>query len=372
MRIGIDANEANVHTRVGISEYAFQILKKLYDFRKSGRIQHEFVIYLKSRPLETLPEESVWWKYRVVKPSKLWTQIGLPFHLVTTLKKPDVFLTLTHYAPRIAPVPTIVSVMDLSFLHFPETFRKNDLFQLTSWTEYSVKRASKVITISQSSKDDIIKHYHVPNEKVQVVHLGLKELSMENKSVDLKEFGVAKKYILYVGTLQPRKNIARLIEAYSKLDPSVKNDYQLVVIGQKGWLYEDILSAPDKFKVGDDVLFLDYVKDADLPAFYRQAEVFVLPSLYEGFGLPVLEAMRYDCPVITSNVSSLPEAGGDAALYVDPEDVDDIKKAIEKVLTDETLRKQMIEKGRVHYKKFTWEKAASEVLEAIEEVGKKN
>ena len=371
MLIGIDANEANVLSRVGISEYAYQILTKLYEFRSESKNEHSYTIYLKSNPLDHLPKETNFWKYKVVKPSKLWTQIGLPIHLATTTKKPDVFLTLTHYGPRFSKIPTIVSVMDLSYLHYPETFKKNDLYQLTKWTEYSVKKAKKVITISNSSKDDIIKYYKVRPDKVKVVHLGLKNLSMNALSEkELSEFGVNKKFILFVGTLQPRKNIARLIEAFSLLNPGLISDHQLVVIGKKGWLYEDILSAPERFNVKDKVVFLDYISDEDLPTFYRKAEVFVLPSLYEGFGLPVLEAMRYGCPVITSNVSSLPEAGGDAAQYFQPDDVNDIRKTIEKVLTDKELREKMIERGREHYKKFTWEKAAKEVLGAIEEVAK--
>ncbi len=366
--IGIDANEANVVRRVGISEYAYQILTKLYVLREKGNIEYDFVIYLKSMPLDLLPEETAWWSYKIVNPSKFWTQLGLPFHLMTTRKKPDVFLTLTHYAPRVSPVPTIVSVMDLSYLHFPDTFKKNDLYQLTKWTKYSVKNASKVITISQSSKDDIIKFYKTAPDKVKVVHLGLKELSMDKASTELESFGVEGKFLLFVGTLQPRKNIARLIEAFSKLPQHFLDEYQLVVIGKKGWLYEEILAAPKKFQVEKRVLFLDYVSDEDLPSFYKKAELFVLPSLYEGFGLPVLEAMRYGCPVATSNVSSLPEAGGEAAVYFDPENVEDIKKTIEKVLSDNSLRERMKEKGIIHSKKFTWEKAAKEVLTVVEEV----
>ena len=366
--IGIDANEANVTRRVGISEYAYQIVTKLYEFRKKGYIENDFIIYLKSKPLNILPEEQDWWQYKVVRPSKFWTQIGLPFHLMTTSTKPAVFLTLTHYAPRVSPVPTIVSVMDLSFLHYPETFKKNDLYQLTRWTKYSVKNAKKVITISQSSKDDIIKFYKVAPEKVKVVHLGLKDLSMENSPKDLKDFGVNGKFVLFVGTLQPRKNISRLIEAFSELPSEIKEEYQLVIIGKKGWLYEEILNSPEKFGISDRVIFLDYVSDEDLPSFYKKADLFVLPSLYEGFGLPVLEAMRYGCPVATSQVSSLPEAGGDAAVYFDPESIEDIKKTIEKVLSDAALREKMKEKGKEHYKKFTWEKAAKEVFETINEV----
>lgn len=363
--IGIDANEANVERRVGISEYAYQILNKFYEFRKKGLISHDFVIYLKSDP-KGLPEETAWWKYKLVKPSKLWTQIGLPFSLYTS-KRPDVFLTLTHYAPRFSPVPTIVSVMDLSFLHFPETFKKNDLYQLTKWTKYSVMKAKKIITISKSSKNDIIKHYNIDEKKIKVVHLGLKNMA-SNSSVPLEEFGINKKFILFVGTLQPRKNIVNLIKAFSLLPNQFKESYQLVIVGKKGWLYEDILRAPEMFGVEDKTLFLDYIKDNELPSFYKNAEVFVLPSLYEGFGLPILEAMRYGCPVITSNVSSMPEAGGDAAMYFDPNNIEDIEEKIEKVLNDEKLRKKMIEKGSEHYKKFTWEKAAKEVLSAVESV----
>lgn len=366
--VGIDANEANVEKRVGISEYAFQILSNIYELRKKNETNYNFVIYLKQKPMQVLPPQSSWWKYKVVAPKKMWTQIAMPIHLFLSANKPDVFLTLTHYAPRFAQMPTIVSVMDLSYLHFPQTFRKNDLYQLTKWTKYSVEKSKKVITISNSSKDDIIKHYKVPAEKVEVVHLGLKPISMEQHSKQLSDFGITKKFVLFVGTLQPRKNISKLVESFSLLPQSIKDNYQLVIVGKKGWLYEDILSSPEKYHIQDKVVFLDYVSDRQLPMFYKNAEVFVLPSLYEGFGLPILEAMRYGCPVVTSNVSSLPEAGGDAALYFDPESAQDIMEHIQKVLTNSELRNKMIEKGTSHYKKFTWEKAAQTVLKTIDEV----
>lgn len=371
MNIAIDANEANVTKRVGISEYAFQVVNELYKMRNQEKNSHEYTIYLKAEPLSVLPKEASWWKYKVVKPAKMWTQFGLPINLFLAPKKPDVFYTTSHYAPRFSPIPTVVSVMDLSYLRFPETFKKNDLYQLTEWTRYSVKNARAIITISESSKNDIMKFYKAPNDKIRVVYLGLKDLpnSMAS-SKSPKDYGVEKNFILFVGTLQPRKNIAKLIEAFSLLPKDLLERNELVIIGKKGWLYEDILAAPQKYGVESSVKFLDFVSDEDLPGFYKKAEVYVLPSLYEGFGLPVLEAMRYGCPVITSDVSSLPEAGGDAALYVDPENAADIETKIEKVLTDKALREKMIEKGNAHYKKFTWEKAAREVLEVIESVAK--
>src|SRR5258708_9811473 len=154
-----------------------------------------------------------------------------------------------------------------------------------------------------------------------------------------KQFQISDQYILFFGTVQPRKNISRLIEAFAKISKNGEgaHDLQLVIVGKKGWQYEEIFAAPEKFHVSDKVKFLDFVSDDDLPSLYENALCYVLPSLYEGFGLPVLEAMKYDCPVIISNVSSLPEAGGDAALYVDPENVTDIAEKIEKLITNEKL-----------------------------------
>jgi glycosyltransferase involved in cell wall biosynthesis len=378
MIIGIDGNEANVGTKVGIGQYASELLKQLYEFKIENL---KFKIYLKSIPKDHMPNASNYWEYKVVTPPKFWTQIGLPIHLYTTSDKPDMFFSPTHYAPRFCPVPSVISIMDMSFEYFPELFAKKDLHQLQSWTRYSAKNAAKILTISEASKSDIIKFYNVPEDKVVVTHLGLRtdlpttqKNNMENIS---KKYGVDKKYILFVGTLQPRKNIERLIEAYSNLRtknqdlPAGKaglSEYELVIIGKKGWLYEPILEAPKKFNVENSVKFLDFVPDEDMPAFYKNAECYVLPSLYEGFGLPVLEAMKYDCPVLTSNISSLPEAGGDAAVYFDPTDVQDITNKIGMVLSDSALQKEMIKKGREQLKKFSWEKTAQQTLAVLQQV----
>ncbi|RJQ37936.1 glycosyltransferase family 1 protein [Candidatus Microgenomates bacterium] len=375
MIIGIDGNEANVGKRVGISEYSFELLRQFEEFKihPFDKFRTKFKIYLKNKPLAFLPKESDNWSYRIVKPSKLWTQIGLPINLFTRKPKPDIFFSPTHYAPRFSPIPTVISVMDLSFLHFPELFKKSDLYQLKNWTAYSVKKASKIFTISKASKNDIIRKYGVPEDKVVVTYPGLKFKIQNSKfkvqSMDelKKKYGISGKFILFVGTLQPRKNIEKLIEAYSKIVE--ENDFPvLVIVGKKGWLYEDILKAPKKYGVEDKVKFLDFVPNEDLPILYQNALFFILPSLYEGFGLPVLEAMQNSCPVITSNVSSLPEAGGDAALYVDPKDTGDIASKMKLLINDEKLRKELIEKGHQQVKKFSWEKTAKETLKVLEEV----
>ncbi len=363
MIIGIDGNEANVEKKVGISEFAYRIIT---EFHKKKDIRFE--IYLKSAPNSEMPAESSNWKYRVFGPKKFWTQFALPLTLFKTSQKPDVFFSPTHYAPRFSPVPCVIAVMDISYVFYPETFKKRDLKKLNSWTGYSVKKAKKVITISQSSKNDIINHYKVPESKVVVAYPGIKSLMKTNKKLDLTSWGIKEKYILFVSTLQPRKNIERLIEAFSRLR---KDNLQLVIVGKRGWLYEDILAAPKKFGAEKDIVFLDFVSDEELPVLYENAQCLVMPSLYEGFGLPILEAMKYDCPVVASNVSSLPEVGGDAALYFDPYNIDEIKEKIEKVLTDAKLRKRMVEKGREQVKKFSWEKSAEKVLAVLEEVAGK-
>jgi glycosyltransferase involved in cell wall biosynthesis len=181
-----------------------------------------------------------------------------------------------------------------------------------------------------------------------------------------KKFGITKPYILFVGTLQPRKNIAKLIEAFSQLK---NKNTQLVIVGKKGWLWEEIFNAPAKFGVLERVKFLDFVSNEDLPGLYKNALCFVLPSLYEGFGLPVLEAMKFGCPTVISNVSSLPEVGGDASLYFDPQSVDDIAQKIEMVVSDEKLRAEMVKKGYNQVKQFSWEKTAKQTLKVLEDLG---
>ena len=404
MIIGIDGNEANVEKKVGIGEYSYELLKQFVNLKsphfvplsgtsRGRQISNlKFIVYLKDKPREDLPRENENWRYRVVGPKKFWTQFALPFDLYFNKSRPDVFFTPSHYAPRFSPVPTVISIMDLSYIQYPALFRKSDLYQLKNWTAYSVKKASKVFTISKASKDDIIRVYKVPEDKVVVTYPGIKMESSKFKvqsSKSIKDkYGIKGDFILFVGTLQPRKNIVRLIEAFSKVilersdripwrkedsigrfAPSRMTDFlSLVVIGKKGWMYEEILEAPKKFGVEDSVKFLDFVPDEDLPSFYKNAICFVLPSLYEGFGLPILEAMKYGCPVITSNVSSLPEAGGDAALYVDSLNVDDIKKNLESIIQSSELRNRLIKKGYEQVRKFSWEKTAREVLRVLEEV----
>ena len=372
MIIGIDGNEANEKKRVGSGEYAYELLMQFVQL-KSHRPNLAFTLYLKNSPSWDLPQEQEGWTYRVIGPKKLWTQYALPLDLYLHKPRPDIFFTPTHYAPRFSPIPTVISIMDLSYIHFPDLFKKSDLYQLEHWTGYSIKNAKRVFTISNASKNDIINQYGIPEKQVSVTYPGIKKITEE---LPMKGIKKPQTYILFVGTLQPRKNITRLIQAFALILKDKKNekkyqDLQLLIIGKKGWLYDDIFSAPVINGVEDKVEFLEYVSNEELAVLYKNALFFILPSLYEGFGLPVLEAMQHGCPVITSNVSSLPEAGGEAALYINPENVDDMVIKMNKLLGDENLRKELVKKGYKQVKKFNWEKTAEETLAVLEQIGQK-
>lgn len=375
MKIGINGYEAVVPrfgynketglpNRVGSSLYCYQLLLNLEKIDK----KNTYEIYLPQSPTSDMPKVTENWKYKVIPTRKMWTLTSLSFELLKNRSSLDVFFTPTHYLPLFAPKKSIVSILDVSYILFPNLFKKRDLIQLRKWTNFSAKKSMKILTISQSSKNDIIKEYRVGPNKVEVIYPGIntdlasnKDLSMEDLE---KSFGIKNKFILFVGTLQPRKNIERLIEAFSKLE----TDVNLVIVGRRGWQYEEILNAPQKYNVKDRVLFLQNVGDEQLPSLYKNAQFFILPSLYEGFGIPVLEAMNYGCPVIVSNVSSLPEVGGDAVLYVDPSSSEDIAKKMQKLLDDGNLRKDLIQKGKKQVEKFSWEKSARETLAVLEEV----
>lgn len=357
MIIAIDGYEANVPSPVGIGRYALEILRNIYKISTNNL----FRIYLPGQPLPGMPKETDWWQYRTLSPKQLWTFFRLPLALTTDMPRADVIFSPTHYAPRWVGMPKVISIMDLSYTAYPEIFRAKDLHQLIHWTRYSASQARKILTISRFSKNAIIKEYGVAPEKVVVTYPGL---SMEPNIKRRK----SKNYILSVGTLQPRKNYVRLIEAFSKIrSPST----ELVIVGKKGWLYEEILDAPRKYDVEERVKFLDFVSDGDLPVLYQGAECFILPSLYEGFGLPVLEAMAFGIPVIVSNNSSLPEVAGKAGIYVDPMSIESIVEGIETALKEQgtSAGKARIALGKTLAKQFTWEKAAKQTLKVLEEVG---
>ncbi|HLB60499.1 MAG TPA: glycosyltransferase family 1 protein [Patescibacteria group bacterium] len=373
MLIAIDGFEASADSRVGVGRWEVELLKHLagIDHKNSYRI------YTPRPPQRDLPPETKHWRYRVCSFSRLWSQVALPYYLLKDRPRPDVFFAPVHYAPRFCPVPTVVGIMDLSFIHFPDLFRRSDWYKLQNWTSYSIRKARAVIAISKATKRDILKTYQVTPDAVTVIYpgveTGFKPVSTGNMNRIHTKYGIRGDYILYVGTLQPRKNLVRLIDAFKQIIHSQKSatNLQLVIVGKKGWLYDEIFRKVKKEGLESNIIFTGFVPDEDLPSFYAGAKCFCLVSLYEGFGFPVLEAMHAGTPVVASNVSSLPELVGDAGVLVDPGSVEDITRGIREVLTmPASQREQLIEKGKKQAGKFTWEKAARETLSVLEKVAK--
>jgi len=370
MIIGIDGNEANVNQRVGSGVYAFELL---HEFSKNKK--YEFVIYLKDFPLRDLPKESANFKYKIFGPRKLWTQFALPVKL-SFGSKIDIFFTLGHYGPRFSQIPYSITIFDLSYLRFPELFKKSDLYQLTNWSKYSIRSAKHIFTISYATKTDIIKNYKIDDRKISVTYPGYDQKGFKPQSKSKIEkvrnkYKVKDDYILFVGTLQPRKNVERLIEAFKKVTQlSVLSSWnlQLVIAGKNGWLYESIFEKVKSLKLEKEIIFTDYVPDDELPALISGAKVFVLPSLWEGFGIPVVEAQACGVPVAVSDTSSLPEIVRESGVLVNPGSIDSVAQGIRKVLTDEKFRQNLIKKGFVNIKRFSWQKCANETLETLEKL----
>lgn len=371
MILAIDGYEANVAHRVGIGRFGHELLGAIARLHERNPTFSEVRVYLPDVPIGDMPKATDAWYYRVAKPKKFWTFVGLPLALSREKISADVIFSPTHYIPRFTTMPKVMAIMDLSYLVYPELFRSVDLQKLTQWTAHSAAHASRIITISEFSKSAIIKAYRVDPQRVQVVYPGLGENKRTTHDMidQVVQDTIDGRYIVSVGTLQPRKNFSKLIEAFAMLSDRT---IQLVIVGKKGWLYDEILEAPKKFGVSDRVKFLDYVTDNALPGLYQNAECFVLASLYEGFGLPVLEAMSYGVPVVVSQSSSLPEIAGEAGIYIDPQDTESITLGLTKALLEKGKeRSKRISHGISRAKQFTWARAAGQVMEVLQEVGKR-
>ena len=264
-------------------------------------------------------------------------------------------------------------------------FKKTDLYQLTNWSKYSILNSKHIFTISQSSKEDIVKNYHVDPSKITTIYPGYDKEKfkpqLRSKINRVKnKYKIRGNYLIFVGTLQPRKNIEKLIEAFSMLTQGHKNtvnrqqitdNLSLVIVGRKGWLYEPIFSKVKQLKLDQKVIFTDYVSDDYLPALIAGAKAYVLPSLWEGFGIPVIEAQACGVPVVVSNTSSLPEIVGESGVLVDPESVASITEGIAKVLANQALRQKLIKAGFANTKRFSWQKCAKQTLSILTKLAQK-
>lgn len=370
MIIGFDGSRAFNNDRTGTENYSFQLLKALAKIDEHNR----YIIYIKDlHNLVTAVEQMKFFprnfEFKVVKWTRLWTQAGLAMQ--TFKDKLDALFIPAHTLPvvRRPGLKTVVTIHDLGSEYLPSMYQLKQRIYLGFMQKYQLKTASKIIAVSKATKKDLVKRIGIDPKKVSVIYEGY---DREKFKVDA-EVNSLIPYFLFVGTVQPRKNLERMIKAFANFHLAsvtafshLRGGLKLIVAGQKGWLSDEIYKLPKKLGIEDKVKFLGYVPDEKLPALYSGAIALLFPSLFEGFGLPILEAQACGCPVITSNVSSMPEVAGKGALYVKPTSVEDIIRGISEI---GEIRDKLIKAGFENIKRFSWEKCARETLKALEEVG---
>ncbi len=380
MLIGIDASRAVAARRTGTETYSLRLIRSLIEIGAGQR----FRLYTNGQPPAgffggDLAAANV--ELRSIPFPRLWTHLRLSAEMVA--RPPDVLFVPAHVLPLIHPRRSVVTVHDLGYLAYPEAHKPGDRRYLDWSTRWNARRARIVIADSDATRADLMRAYGVDGRKIRVIYLGRDETltpvrDNEALAAVRERYGIAGRYLLYLGTLQPRKNLARVIDAFARVAAAPAfSGVQLVLAGKKGWLYDDLFAQVERMGLAGRVLFPGYVEDVELPVLLSGALAFVFPSLYEGFGIPVLEAGACGVPVITSNTSSLPEVAGDpsagpgeaAALLVDPHDVDAIAEAMTRLVTDEALRVELSRRGLANVQRFSWEKCARETLAVLVEAG---
>jgi len=295
--------------------------------------------------------------------------VGIP----RAVRRHDIDLLHSSYiAPLALSCPAVVSIHDVAYEHFPSFFSFRDRLVLSTLVPRSARRASRVMTLSESSRRDLIECYGVSPDAVVVIPLapgpGFRPVLDDSRTEQVRHrYGTGRRFILAVGNLQPRKNLGRLVEAYALLRAERDSLPKLVIAGKAQWRASELFRTVERSGLQEQVRFTGYVPDEDLVPLYSGAEALVYPSIYEGFGLPILEAMACGTPVITSRASSMPEVAGDAALLVDPYSTQEIAKAISLVLTNEELKLELTEKGLKRASQFTWRATAQKTLAVYRE-----
>ncbi|HEY6042424.1 MAG TPA: glycosyltransferase family 1 protein [Anaerolineae bacterium] len=354
MIIGIDASRAFVPQATGTEFYSQNLIRALVAQETPAR----FRLYTRGdSPGEFWGRGQV--ELRPIPFPRMWTHLRLSAEMLA--KPPDSLFVPAHVVPAIHPRASFVTVHDLGYLHFPQAHPFLSRLYLDLSTRWSARVAKTVFADSLATKHDLESYYRVPTEKIIVAYPGFELTDLSRNANIISRYGLSKDYLLAVGTVQPRKNYERLIEAFGALNAGL----ELVIAGRRGWMAQRTYDRVRELGLRERVKFLDYVPRGDLPALYGNARAFVFPSLYEGFGFPVLEAMASGAPVACSNSSSLPEVGGEAAIYFDPLDVGSMKQALERLINDSTLRQDLAARGRENVKRFTWDACAKIVIKEL-------
>ncbi len=373
MNIGIEATGAAAGQKAGVGYYAYHLIQAMINAPNAA---HRFTLYLRHAdpaPLNTLgitPEGRSEVAARVLEFPLLWAQIRLPLELIK--HRQDAYFFPTSTMPLwYLPKKSVVTIHDVAFLFFPDCFSPALRYWLKRSTQRSIRAAAKIITVSEATRQDVLAYYTIAPENVIAIHHGVhrrfQPLERDVVQATLNRYRLPEPFILCIGTLQRRKNIPRLIQAFYLLKQRHRIPHKLVLIGQqyRDLPEDEILGTITRLSLQQEVIWTGYVPDQDMPALINGADVFALPSLYEGFGMPVLEAMACGVPVACSNTSSLPEVAGDAAMLFDPYSVDNMAERLHQLLTDRDLHRAYREMGLMRAKKFSWELCAQKTLDVL-------
>ena len=364
MRIGIDSR-LPYYQGGGISKYIRLLIKSLATLDK----HEEYTIFHSRKETESyVPKSSNnFRRANLVTPChhrfERWTLgIELLPHLLNVLHSPDFI------PPKFGADRHIITVHDLNFIYYPDFLAPESRRYYNNQIKWSLEKADHIIVDSYHTRDDLISNLAVDPEKITAIHLAADPIFSASTSSDqieatLKRYELPRGFLLFVGTLSPRKNVKTLLKSYAQLTNESALDLPLILIGSKGWLYKETFNLIEELGIQKLVRFIDTATDLELVHFYSSASMLALPSYYEGFGFPVLEAMQCGCPVLASDRSSLPEIAGDSALLIEPDDVEGWSQAILSILSDSKLRKDLIKAGYERSKQFSWERTAEQTLD---------
>ncbi|MBU1032239.1 glycosyltransferase family 4 protein [Patescibacteria group bacterium] len=360
MFIGFDASRAFSRDRTGTENYSYQLLKVLAKIDPVNK----YIVYTRVSQKEKFPDNFI---FKQINWPGFWTQGGLAIQ--TFMDKLDVLFVPAHTLPVIRKpgLKTFITVHDLGSEYLSSMHQLKQRLYLGFMQKIQLKTASKIIAVSYATKEDLVKRIGLEVKKIEVVYEGYDKQLFKPVRNDvlinsLRLYGLSPNtYFLFVGTVQPRKNLERLIIAFSRQ----LSAFRLVIVGQKGWMSDEIYALPKKLGIEAKIKFLGYVPERNLPTLYSGAIALLFPSLFEGFGLPILEAQACGCPVLTSNASSMPEVAGKGATYINPYNIDDIVKGMERVKR-KGERVKMVKAGFENIKRFSWEKCATETLKVLQ------
>ena len=381
MKIAFDAQPLFDGTKSGVGFHEDGLISALLKNQTDNTYFFEFFSLRnhekKEKILSKYKRNNVYFYHCKWIPGVLYKMVSVLFpmpHRWLFPESKDITHFFNYYIPPFVKGKKVVTIHDMAFRVFPETVRKKTFLFLKSVIKKSIKRADHIVTVSEFSKQEIMRFYHVPSEKISVVPNGvdLKRFRSE-KDKDVIEkvkekYEVSGEYFLYLGTLEPRKNLVRLILAYAVARKEYADFPTLVLAGGKGWMYDEIFQTVEQLNLQHMVLFPGYIADEDVAVLLSGAKAFVFPSLYEGFGMPVIEAMACGVPVLTSNGSALKEIAYDAAVLVNVYDIDEIEKALVLLSGDEQLRCRLIEKVLKKSKEFSWNRSTDILYKVYQEL----